>query len=502
MTQPTPADKAPCLDPLCDSLRAFVLEAAAGPCSFHDFERGVWTRLLRLGHAATAEFLRLQGSGDLGDCFRLDDGQSLRRLAAPHDRSFTCLFGTFSLSRVCYGSREGQKIDFVPLDDRLDLPAGKFSYLLQDFNNLLAGEQPFAAVAAALERILGLKQHVDSLERGSRHAAESVGPFRDQRPAPPAEQEGPILVRTADAKGVVMRRDKDAPPAQRHDHKTGPKPGRKKQAILGCVYSVSPVVRTAQGVVDSLFGEAESDAARPPRPQIRHKQVIALLNEYSDGEGKGHDGMAEAFAWMDSQLDERDPFMDKVIVNVMDGDERLRKQKQSSGEPGGVDVLDLLHVMERVWEMAGLLHARESRGCEEQVKAWLLKILRGQVKAVARDARAKGAGLGAAACKELHRACAYLEGNAQRMRYHEYLRAGYPIASGVIEGACRHYVKDRMERAGMSWSQQGAQAMLALRAVALNGDWDEFQVFYRQEQSRALHPHRSLLDGVVWPAAA
>jgi hypothetical protein len=87
------------------------------------------------------------------------------------------------------------------------------------------------------------------------------------------------------------------------------------------------------------------------------------------------------------------------------------------------------------------------------------------------------------------------------MRYNEYLAKGYPIASGVIEGACRHYVKDRMERAGMSWVQAGAQAMLELRSTALNGDWDEFMGFRREQETERLYPHRHTLEAVSWPMA-
>ena len=104
--------------------------------------------------------------------------------------------------------------------------------------------------------------------------------------------------------------------------------------------------------------------------------------------------------------------------------------------------------------------------------------------------------------QDLRKICNFLTSNASRMRYDEYLGKGYPIASGEIEGACRHYVKDRMERAGMSWKQAGAQAMLELRSQALNGDWDEFQSFYRQRQCAALYPHRQLLEEVSWPLAA
>src|SRR5207247_1953663 len=103
--------------------------------------------------------------------------------------------------------------------------------------------------------------------------------------------------------------------------------------------------------------------------------------------------------------------------------------------------------------------------------------------------------------KELATICNYLEKNAERMRYDEYLAKGYPIASGAIEGACRHYVKDRMERTGMSWVKAGAQAMLELRSTALNGDWDEFVTFRIEQETQLLYPHRDILDEVSWPMA-
>jgi hypothetical protein len=435
----------------------------------------------------------------------LPDGQLLRRLQQLHTREFTCVFGTFSLPRTCYGSREGQKIDFVPLDNRLQLPAGQFSYLLQDFNGLLLTEQPFAQVAAALERILPLKQHVDSLERQSQHLAEHVEPYRDAQPTPPAEEEGPLLVRSADAKGVPMRRPADAPSIKSHDHQRGPKTGRKKQAIVGAVYSVVPLVRTAEDIVEMLFEEPEARKSRPKRPAPCHKRVMARLNEYSDEQGVVHDGMAEVFTWMAEQLQQRNPQHDKVVVNLFDGDKRLPKAKAAHAAAGRqVDILDLLHVTPKLWAAAAQLAPRESPQAQQQVRAWVLQVLKGQTKAVLQDMRQQGEkqGLKGTKKKELAKACNFLDRRRGQMRYHRYLKAGYPIASGVIEGACRHYVKDRMERTGMSWKQPGAQAMLELRSVALNGDWDEFQSFYRERQCAALYPHRQLLEEVSWALAA
>lgn len=70
--------------------------------------------------------------------------------------------------------------------------------------------------------------------------------------------------------------------------------------------------------------------------------------------------------------------------------------------------------------------------------------------------------------------CGYFESHRKRMKYDEYLAEGDPIATGVIEGACRHLVKDRLERSGMRWTQAGAQALLNLRALRQSSNWDEF----------------------------
>lgn len=504
MAQDNTADKTLSLADCFASLRDFVLGAAdRKDVSFHDVERGVWDCLLQLGRAAIHEFLDLVGTGDLGPTITLD-GDEINRLERLHARDFRCVFGDFTLWRTCYGSREGQKIDFIPLDNRLALPAGKCSYLLQDFDGLLNTEQPFEQCAAALERILHLRQHVDSLERQSQHMAASVESFRDAQPAPPVQEEGTILVRSSDAKGVPMRCTADAPSIKSHDHKRGPKTGRKKQAILGCVYSVNPLVRTPEQVVEMLFRDPkEAKTPQQKRPELCHKRVMVRLNEYTDLQGVEHDGMAEVFRWMDGQLDERNPLLDKEIVNVMDGDERLWEQKKAGREGGGVDVLDLLHVTPKLWDMAAVFARRDSAAAEQMVRTWTLEVLRGKVADVLATVskKAEQEELTASKKKELAGACNFMEKRKEQMRYDEYLKKGYPIASGVIEGACRHYVKDRMERTGMSWKQPGAQAMLELRSVALNGDWDEFQSFYRQSECNALYPHRHLVEGLAWPLA-
>ncbi len=88
------------------------------------------------------------------------------------------------------------------------------------------------------------------------------------------------------------------------------------------------------------------------------------------------------------------------------------------------------------------------------------------------------------------------------MQYHHYLERGYPIASGVIEGACRHFVKDRMERSGMRWTIKGAQAMLELRSVNLNEHWDEFSKFRIRKLNDELYPNHKIVAKYDWKVAA
>ena len=91
--------------------------------------------------------------------------------------------------------------------------------------------------------------------------------------------------------------------------------------------------------------------------------------------------------------------------------------------------------------------------------------------------------------RTIHSCIRYYDNNRNRMKYDEYLAAGYPIGSGVAEGACRHVVKDRMEQTGMRWTINGAQAMLHLRAIYLNGDWNSYMNYRIEAEQAALYGH-------------
>jgi hypothetical protein len=337
----------------------------------------------------------------------------------------------------------------------------------------------------------------------SRHMARDAEAFAWSYAAPPPEEEGEVLVESADGKGVPIRRPADAPPIQDHQHRRGPKPDRKRMATVGAVYSVDRFVRTPAEVVEALFHDPQDPSTPRPRPRPQHKRVYAHLT-CENAEGETIDGPAAVFGWLDQEVRQRRSSPQQTVVSLMDGQESLWEMKAVfQDDLATVDILDLLHVTPRLWQAAHLFHPPGSRAAEAFVRERVRQLLEGRVRAVVRGLRslATRRRLSASRRKTLETICGYFEKNASRMQYAEYLKQGYPIASGVIEGACRHVVKDRLERTGMSWTKPGAQALLHLRAIAVSDQWPDFIAFRIQRETMRLHPQRPALNETHWATA-
>ena len=495
----TPIDNPQVLQDLAGKLLTFVRTAATQGTAVHDVERELWQRLLRLGHTTLRQFFAWQGSGDVGDTVTLPDGQVWERLPELHPRRYVSIFGEFTLARTVYGSREGQRIAFVPLDNRLQLPESVFSYVLQDWDQGLCVEQAFGQAQSTVARMLNLKQSVDSLEQMNQQMAEHVTDFRENRPRPDPATEGPILVTSGDGKGIVMRRAADDPAPSAHRTK-GAKASQKRMAVVGTAYTVDRYVRTPEDVVAALF----RDGPPPPRPQPCHKRVWASLPQ-ADADGGVPSSWTIVYDWLLNEVAERNPGLTKEMVHLGDGQEALwQARREHLPARNLTDILDLLHVTPRLWQAAHVFYPEGSDAAEAFARQRILRVLRGDVAGVVQGLRRMGTqrGLKGAKKKTLAQVCAYLLKNRERMRYDEYLAKGYPIASGVIEGACRHLVKDRMERAGMHWTPASAQAMLDVRSTYVNGDWEAYQAYRIQRETQRLYPHRHLVEGPQFCLAA
>ena len=458
--------------------------------ALHTIELGIWHELLQLGHDLMEHLFTLAGDGDLGETITLPNGQESRRLPELHPRRYVSIFGVFQLQRVVYGSREGQALDFVPLDNRLRLPGGDFSYVLQDWDQNLCVEEAFGQARSVIAKILGLKQSVDSLEHMNQQMAVDAPTFLLNRPLP--DTAGEILVTSADGKGIVMRRTADDPAPKAHLSK-GDKASQKRMATAGTAYTVDRYVRTPEQVVAALFRDAPEPSRDRPRPQHKHVWASLPVDEEPGS------GMEQLFAWLVGEVAQRNPDLTKPMVYISDGQESLWDARVAwLPAHNSVDILDVLHVTPRLWQAAHLFHKEKSDEAEQFVRHQLLRVLQGKAAGVIRRLRALGRAqeLSGAKKKTLGKVCAYLRKNLPRLRYDEYLAAGYPIASGAIEGACRHLVKDRMERAGMHWTVTGAQAMLNVRSVYCSDAWDEYQEYRIERELKDLYPYRELVEKV------
>jgi hypothetical protein len=485
---------------LTEELGRFVQQAAAEGRSLREVEQSVFDRLLQVGRAAIDQFLALQGDGDLGATVTADHGQTLHRSAQPVARPLRTIFGEHEFSAFVYRKRRHPHTPIVlrPVDARLSLAAGRWSPLLEEFTQLFCLEGAYAPAAEAFARIFRQQLSVDTLEEVNQRMGAEAAEFLDGLDAPPVTEEGDLLVVTADGKGVPLVQ---ADAARLRCFEERPlRPGNRRMATLASVYSVDRHVRTPEDIVAALFRDVRQEPEpRHSRPEPCHKRMVARFPKlFEELAVEPISGSILALSWAAVEVEQRRR-EGQPLVRLMDGQVSLWDAADTcladSLAAGPVfDILDIVHVASYVWRAAKVFHTHREHQ-EAFVRDRLLRILRGQVHGVIQGLRhrATRCRLAGAARKEIDTVCGYFTTHARRMNYHEYLAAGCPIATGVIEGACRHLVKDRMERSGMRWTQAHAQAMLDLRAVHQSSYWDEFQQQRVTAQQASSQPFRNLL---------
>lgn len=488
------------LEQLIESVRKFGREGQR----IDEVERAVLSELLQMGRLLLEGFIKSAGDGDVGSTLTVPavpensvpsagnvgspGVRAWRRLEEQHSRSYVSIFGKLLIQRWVYGTREGQKIEAVPLDARLGLPIGEFSYVLEDWQQRLCLKESFAEATENLADLLGIAPSVRAAEVMNRKMADFAPSFRENQPLPPATEEGEFLVITGDGKGIPMRRAGGAkrPGGQRRGK--GEKANKKQMSYVGAVYSIDPFVRTADDVLDELA--RKETIAHRPKPQ--HKHVAAEMTQVIEGEECN--GRVSLFGTLSEEVWARNPDGKKTVVAVMDGEKALWKVL-TYFLPMVVCILDIFHVIERLWNAAHVFHPENSAGAREFVAHRLRMLLEGKVGGVIGGLRqmSQKHRLSASKRHALETVIGYFENNRDHMRYDEYLAAGYPIGSGVAEGACRHVVKDRMEQTGMRWTVEGAQALLSLRTLYLNGDWQNFMAHRIEQEQRSCYPYKNSL---------
>jgi hypothetical protein len=161
-------------------------------------------------------------------------------------------------------------------------------------------------------------------------------------------------------------------------------------------------------------------------------------------------------------------------------------------------VLDIMHVANYLWSAALAFHEEASAGREQWVSERLLAVLHGRASQVAAGMRRSATlrQLSAAERDPVDDGADYLLDYKPYLQYHHYLTRGMPISTGVIEGACRHLLCDRMD-GGARWSLQGAEAVLRLRALRSSGDFDEYWQYHERQEYQRNHVARYANNQVV-----
>lgn len=269
----------------------------------------------------------------------------------------------------------------------------------------------------------------------------------------------------------------------------GEKRNAKRMATVAAVYTVAPWVRSPEQVARTLAPHHEPPPARPP---VEHKRVWASLEKSPQAV------LEEAFC----EGLRRDPGRQKSWVGLVDGNQTQLDLLNELARKHAIAltiVLDVMHVAEYLWGASVAFHDEASEQRGQWVADRLLNVLRGRAAQVAAGMRRSATlrGLPAEQRKPVDVAARYLLNHQQYMRYDQYLAAGLPIATGVIEGACRHLVCDRMD-GGARWSLKGAEAVLRLRALRSSGDFEQYWCYHESQEYQRNHVAR-YADGNVVP---
>lgn len=405
-------------------------------------------------------------------------------------------FGEVELDRNLYRAPGVERL--APLDATMRLPEEKYSYELRRLVAEESAKSSFDEVVEVIAKRTGANVPKRQVEELAVRAAQDFDLFyRDRLRA--AEDTDHLMVLSFDGKGIAMRLEdlreatrKKAEAARTQRTRTrlasGEKPNAKRMAEVAAVYTLKQWPRTIADVLHGLRTK-ETDEQRP-RPTS--KRVWASI-EHSPQRV------------IDDAFDEavrRDPDLRRRWVVLVDGNRDQFRRITHAAQRVGVEVtivLDIVHVLEYLWRAAYAFKPAGTDEAEKWVEDRLHALLTGH-SASQLGTSLRGMierhGLDAKAAGPVEKCIKYLASNATWLRYDRALAEGLPIATGVIEGACRYLVQDRMGRTGARWSLAGAEAVLRLRALRTSADFDDYWMFHLAKEHERTHQSR-YADGAV-----
>jgi hypothetical protein len=439
-----------------------------------------------------------------------EDGVVRTRAERGRARPLMTKFGQVSVSRIAY--RSPGRPNVHPADAVLNLPEEKHSHGLRKLTAIEAARGSMEDAQAAVTRATGVRIGKRQLEDMARRAAAHAEAFYLQRVMEPAPEGWPLIL-TFDGKGIVMLlealRPATAKVAASAEGKLatrlspGEKNGRKRMCEVAGVYDAAPAPRTPEEIISTPAQKRKKNKAqagkrkkrgKPREPQARNKWLTASVT----------DDIPAVIAAAFGEAERRDPGHQREWVVLIDGNNTQIEAVTAEAARRGATVtivIDFIHVLEYCWKAAWSFFDKGEPAAEEWVAVQARKILHGKASQVAAGIRRRATACGysgpeRAGADECAR---YLQNKQGYLDYATALGKGWPIATGIIEGACRHLVKDRMDITGARWGLEGAEAILKLRAVTANGDFDDYWRYHLRQEHKRIH-HVKYRDDLVLAA--
>ena len=410
-------------------------------------------------------------------------------IEAGHVRPLMTVFGRVCVTRLAY-RRRGEH-NLYPADAALNLPAELYSHGLREFCAIESSRGSFEEASAAIHRATGVKIAKRQVEElAARAAVDFEAFYTDASRTQVACSDTDVLVLSADGKGIVMRPDALRPATAKAAGKAtaklktrlskGEKRNRKRMAEVGAVYDAAQIVRCPTDII----GRAD-DTARTPAPKAINKWLTASVV----------DNAATVISKVFEEAQRRDPQHQRAWVALVDGANHQIDRIETEAKARKIEVAivcDFIHVLEYIWKSAWSFYTEGDPAAEAWVSDKALAVLKGQASTVAASIRRK------ATCRRLDphtrenadRCANYLLAKRNYLNYPRALQHGWPIATGVIEGACRHLVKDRLDLTGARWGLNGAEAILKLRALRANGNFDNYWTCHLNNERHRHHDVR------------
>jgi hypothetical protein len=406
-------------------------------------------------------------------------------------------FGRITVKRHGY-ALAGEPSAAFPMDGVLNLPEEIYALSLRRRVAEEAVGESFDAAVDSVDRTTSGHVPKRQSEELVVRAARDFDAFYETRPQAANDTLGPraLQVMSCDSKGVTMRpealRDatrKEAEAAKTQAVRGDPMAARKlrrhdkRMAITTAVWEQERHPREASDIVASLRRAPHAAKPKKKAPRPQNKRVAASLEK----------SQAKGIAEMFDEAHRRNPGGARENVVLVDGEVRqlevIEAEAKSREMPVRI-VLDVIHVIHYLWLIAMVLCRKDEREAEARTTHLLVQMLSMHpldvIAAIRQVATHRDLTKGERDTLENH--LNYLAKNSIYVHYANFLRDGLPIATGVIEGACRHLIQDRLGITGARWGLSGAEAILKLRALRSSGDWDAYWRFHENRERERNHP--------------